>query len=403
MYMHQPPGAARMHDRCAGRQRDEPVPPDRGSHPPPDPTPRPHPVLVAEHDGRIAEATWAVDRLADPATHPRPGMDRVTAPTPPPRRSILGHPERASRTRTLTVTVRRRVVLLMNASALTGVLGLAIAACEGGAPSAPTARPTEELPTPSITARSTGELPTLSITAPSRSAEPEESPSQPPRSSITLPARSGGEIPTQYPPPTPSSAAAPASANVSAPATTANPAGPTSPATSTLVSTAPSAAPSSTPASSWLWWLLGLLVLLAAVVLVLGSVRARRARKAWEGRLAAVVAETTWLAHELLPTVLSQDAVARRATWTAYRPRVEALLTSLNEVLASARQDRESSLDRLRAAVYELSHAMDAYAATPQLDDRESLGAVREAQRWIEQALRAIQRAPDSQSGERVS
>jgi hypothetical protein len=349
--MHQAPDAARMHERATGRRRDDPVPADRASQPPPDPT----------------------------------------------------HSELAFRTGTLTVTVRRRVVLLVNASVLTGVLGLAIAACEGGTPSAPTARPTDELPTPSITARSTGERPTLSITAPSRSGEPEESSSQPPRSSITLSTRSGEVIPTQYPSPTPSLAPASAPAPVSALTTTTNPAGPTSPATSTLVSPAPSAAPSSTSDSSWLRWLLGLLVVLAAVVFVLGSVRARRARKAWEGRLASVVAETTWLAHELLPTVLSQDVVARRATWTAYRPRVEALLASLNEVLASAQQDRWNSLDRLRAAVSELTYAMDAYAAAPQPDDRESLGAVREAQRWIEQALHAIQRAPDSQPGERVS
>ena len=324
-------------------------------------------------------------------------MDRVSPPAHPARHPTAGHPEPAFRTRTLTVTVRRQVALRTGILVLTGVVGLAIVACESGAPTAPTERPANELPTLSSAARPTGELPT--ITAPTRSIEPEESPSPPPRSSITLPTRSGAVVPTQYPPPTPSPApvSAPAPETVSAPTTTTNPAGPTSPATSTLVSTAPSAAPSSTSASSWLRWLLGLLVVLAALVLALGSVRARRARKAWEGQLAAVVAETTWLAHELLPTMLSQDAVARRATWTAYRPRVEALLTSLNEVLASAPQARWSSLDGLRAAVSELSYAMDAYAATPHPDDRESLGAVREGQRWIEQALRAIHRAPDSQ------
>jgi hypothetical protein len=60
-------------------------------------------------------------------------------------------------------------------------------------------------------------------------------------------------------------------------------------------------------------------------------------------------------------------------------------------------QARWSSLDGLRTAVSELSYATDAHAATPHPDDRESLGAVREGQRWIEQPLRAIHRAPDSQ------
>ena len=133
------------------------------------------------------------------------------------------------------------------------------------------------------------------------------------------------------------------------------------------------------------------------------SIRARRARKAWDAQLAAVVAETTWLAHELLPNTLSQDAAAHRGTWIAYRPRVETLMTSLNEVAASAPKARWTSVDGLRVAASELSYAMDAYAATPHPDDRESLGAVREAQRWIEEALRAIQPAPDSQPGEPVS
>jgi len=91
------------------------------------------------------------------------------------------------------------------------------------------------------------------------------------------------------------------------------------------VSTPPGVAPTSASAWGWGWWLLGLLVAVAAVVGIVMLVRARRARKAWETELAAVEAESTWLAHELVPTTLTgQDATARHASRTAYRPRVEA-------------------------------------------------------------------------------
>jgi hypothetical protein len=149
------------------------------------------------------------------------------------------------------------------------------------------------------------------------------------------------------------------------------------------------------------WWLLGLLIVLAVVVIAVMSVRARRARKAWDAQLAAVVAETTWLAHQLLPDVLtSRDTAERLATWTAYRPRVEALANSLSEATASAPKERWASLDRLCAAVSELNSAMDAYAAATPLNDRERLGAVQQSQRWVEEALHAIQRTLDHQSGE---
>ena len=276
---------------------------------------------------------------------------------------------------------------------VTTVLGLGIAACEGGGLPAPTTRPTGELPTVSITA------------APSRSSEPDESSSRPPRTSITLPTRSEAMIPTliptQLPPPTPSPTPAPAQtpapATASTSGTTTAPTRQSSPATRAPVSTAPSAAPSSTSSSSWLGWLLGgLLIVLITVVIVIG-VRARRTRQAWEGQLTTVVAETTWLAHELLPSMLShQDAAARRATWTAYRPRVETLTNILNQAATSAPQDRRSSLDQLRTAVSALTSAVDAYTTTPPPDDRENLGAVQEAQHWTEEALRAIERAQHS-------
>jgi hypothetical protein len=152
-------------------------------------------------------------------------------------------------------------------------------------------------------------------------------------------------------------------------------------------------ASSSSPAP-WVWWLLGLLVALIVATLVLVAVRARRARKAWEARLAEVVAESTWLAHEFLPYALGGGpAVNRRDVWASVRPRVHALVNNLNAIVASASKDRMAAVDRLRAAVTDVSAAMDGYAAAgPQ--DRESLGAARQAQRQLEEALRVLQSPP---------
>jgi hypothetical protein len=171
----------------------------------------------------------------------------------------------------------------------------------------------------------------------------------------------------------------------------------------TSVSTLPTAAPASGSASGWGWWLLGLLVAVAAVVGIVMIVRARRAERVWETELAAAEAESTWLAHELVPTVLTdQDATARRATWTAYRPRVDALINTVRDVAASAPKDRSGDLIPLLNAVNELTHAMDLYVTAIAMDEREHLGAARQAQRSLEQALRAVQRA-EAGPGEPVS
>jgi hypothetical protein len=142
------------------------------------------------------------------------------------------------------------------------------------------------------------------------------------------------------------------------------------------------------------WWLLGLLVALIVAALVLVAVRARRAREAWEARLAEAVAESTWLAHEFLPYALGGGpAVNRHDVWAAFRPRVHALVNNLNAVVSTAAKDRMAAADRLRAAVTDASAAMDGYAAAgPQ--DRESLGAARQAQRQLEEALRVLQSPP---------
>jgi hypothetical protein len=81
---------------------------------------------------------------------------------------------------------------------------------------------------------------------------------------------------------------------------------------------------------------------------------------------------------------------------------VETLTTSLNEVAATAPQDRRTAVDQLRAAVFELRSAMDVHTSGPPPDDAESLGAVQEAQRWTERALHTVQRAPDGRPGEPV-
>ena len=137
-----------------------------------------------------------------------------------------------------------------------------------------------------------------------------------------------------------------------------------------------------------------LLVALIVAALVLVAVRARRARQAWEARLAEAVAESTWLAHEFLPYALGGGpAVNRHDVWAAFRPRVHALVNNLNAVVATASKDRMAAADRLRAAVTDASAAMDGYAAAgPQ--DRESLGAARQAQRQLEEALRVLQSPP---------
>ena len=98
---------------------------------------------------------------------------------------------------------------------------------------------------------------------------------------------------------------------------------------------------------------------------MLVGVRGRRARRDWEARLAEAVAESTWLAHEFLPYALGAGpAVNRRDAWTAFRPRVHALVNNLNAVVATASKDRTPTVDRLRAAVSDVSSAMDGYAAT---------------------------------------
>jgi hypothetical protein len=127
------------------------------------------------------------------------------------------------------------------------------------------------------------------------------------------------------------------------------------------------------------------------------SVRRRRARKAWDAQLAGAVAESTWLAHELLPAALStENAVTRRDLWLASRLRVDALGNRLNEAMASAPADRLGSLARLRDAVTGVRTTMDADAAIAALADRESVGAARQAQRQLEEALRAFEPRPET-------
>jgi hypothetical protein len=70
----------------------------------------------------------------------------------------------------------------------------------------------------------------------------------------------------------------------------------------------------------------------------------------------------------------------------------------MNEAEASAPKDRWSSIDRLRAAVAGLDAAMDAYAAAIPPADSEALGAVRQAQHQLEEAIHAIQQPPGSQT-----
>ena len=274
------------------------------------------------------------------------------------------------------------------------LLGAAVSGCGGGGGvSLPSERPGSGLPT---------------LSTPAATTAAESTAGRPTPPAVTLPTRSAAPAPpvtTTAPPTTrPTTTAPPRTA---APPTTAAPRTTTAPATATAPpttaapsSTAPASTPAAVPVASsssppaWVWWLLGLLIALVVAALVWVAVRGRRARKAWEARLAEVVTESTWLAHEFLPYALGAGpAVNRRDVWTAFRPRVHALVNNLTAVAASASTDRMPTVDRLRAAVTDVSSAMDRYAAAGP-DDRESLGAVRQAQRQLEEALRVLQPPP---------
>lgn len=295
-----------------------------------------------------------------------------------------------------------RCVSLLRVVLPAGLIVLALAACEGGGGG------------PVSSARPSAALPTLSGSLPTRSAAPEESASGTPRVTPTPPTRSAVAVPTPTPLPNPTTPDRATGSRPAPPLTaTRTPDGPTQTPTPTPTATVPSTAvaaptstslstPPSTPAatavssspSPWVWWLLGLLIVAAGIALVVVAVRRRRTRKAWSARRAGAVMESTWLAHDLVPNVLSaQSPAARRDMWIASRPRVDALQRNLSELVASASKEQAGSLDRLRDAVTGLRWAMDAYAVTD-AGDPERLGAARQAQRQLEDALRAIQPPP---------
>lgn len=129
-------------------------------------------------------------------------------------------------------------------------------------------------------------------------------------------------------------------------------------------------------------------------------VQRRRAREAWEAQLAGVIAESTWLAHDLLPTALSTgNAAVLRDVWLASRPRTDALEHRLTEVMDAAPADRLASLARLRDAVTGVRATMDATAASAVVGDPESVGAARQAQRQLEEALRVFEPRPEASMG----
>ncbi len=284
----------------------------------------------------------------------------------------------------------RCVAGLLRVALPAGLLVLTLAACEGGGGPVASDRPSPALPT-------------LSASVPTRSAVPEASASRTPRPTSTRSAVAapppGSPTPTPAPTPDPTTPAPTESRPAPAPAPTRTPGAPTQASTPTSAAAPTSSTPAATPVSSspspWVWWLLGLLAVGAVIALVVVAVRRRRTREVWSARRAGAVAESTWLAHELLPSALSaQSPAARRDRWTASRPRVAALHRNLGELVASAPKDQAGSLDRLREAVTGLGAAMDAYAATG-AGDPERLGAARQAQRQLEDALaRAVQVPP---------
>jgi hypothetical protein len=269
--------------------------------------------------------------------------------------------------------IRRRCVLL-------AVVCLSVAACGGTG-----------LPTP--TTSSTAGLQTRTTVEGTRPSAAEPSASLPSRSSIALPTRSGEPAPTQDEP-APSRAAVQAGPTASIPGASPEQA-PTSP--SAQPSAVPPAPVDSSSPAAWPSWLSVLLVVLA-VVAVVGTfvvARSRRARKAWRAQFDAVVAESTWLAHELVPDALSASGpVEPRSTWSAYRPRVDALRSVLDEAVASAPPDERDGASQLRLTVFEVDFAMDAYTAA--VDGNGSRIAVDKARRRLEEALRAVQSGRDT-------
>jgi hypothetical protein len=276
---------------------------------------------------------------------------------------------------------------------LAGVLGICLTACGEGGP-LPSGLPSS---LPSLTRSPAAEPPTSvspqdSRTLPTRSEAPPANPT-------TSPPAPPNPTTTRVPVAPATQTAAPAPIPIPAPTQTATPrATPTPAAASATVP--PAAAEPSSSSSPWLWALLGLLAALTTTALVVWLVRANRAKKDWQARLAGAVTESTWLAHDLLPSVFGVESpAARRNMWTASRPRVEMLERSLGELMGSAPQDQLGGVNRLRTTVTDLSSAMDAYAASGLPDDRESLGAARLAQRQLEEALRALQTPPAQGAG----
>jgi len=74
----------------------------------------------------------------------------------------------------------------------------------------------------------------------------------------------------------------------------------------------------------------------------------------------------------------------------------------VRDAAAAAPKDRSGDLIPLLNAVNELTRAMDLYVTATPGDEREHLGAVRQAQRSLEQALRAAQRAETDPANPRV-
>jgi hypothetical protein len=145
--------------------------------------------------------------------------------------------------------------------------------------------------------------------------------------------------------------------------------------------------------------LVGLLLAAAVAVFAVLGARRQHALEAWLAQRDGAVAESRWLARELLPAALAaESATARRNIWLASRPRVETLESHLSGVVASAPVEQQAALLRLGDALTDVRSAMDADAAAG-AHDRESLGAARQAQRQLEEALRAFQLPPEGWAG----
>jgi hypothetical protein len=169
--------------------------------------------------------------------------------------------------------------------------------------------------------------------------------------------------------------------------------------TTTVTASAPS--PSATQAGAetstgedddtgW-WWLAGLLAL-AAVLTGVILIRRHRRHAAWSAGLADALGEASWLSHDLVATLQSQNGEGRAGVWEIGRPRVLRLEHAL-EPLAEQAPDPVMArhCTALASAVQVLRTMLDQADATGDLGGEATTTALRQAQHELDEAIAVLQ------------